>query len=243
MKNIILILFCIIIHQGCKKDSLCNCIENTGSDKTEIRQLEAFNAIELNNNVDVILTPDSSYFAEVTSGKNLMDGIETKVIGDRLVIRNKNRCNWLRDFENKFIVNIHYKSIRQITNNGSGNLSCADTLRENYLMVENWNGTGELNFKINGKETYLKIHTGPADIIASGKSELLYIYSAGNGYVRSANLVANYINVTNKSTGDCEIFPLYEMDVKIGYSGDVYYKGNPTVIKQDITGTGTLAPL
>ncbi len=243
MKNIFLICFCILFYQGCKKDSLCNCIENTGSIKTELRQIEEFNSLEINNNVDIILTPDSIFYAEVSCGENLIDGIETKVTDGRLEIRNKNRCNWLRDFENKFTVNIHYKSISFITYNGSGNLTCADTLRENFLQVESWNGTGELALLFNGGELYLKLHTGPGDISATGKAAILYLYTAGNGYMKTGNLVANYVYVTTKSTGDCEVFPITELDAKIEYSGDVYYKGNPILIKKTITGSGNLSPI
>ncbi len=172
-----------------------------------------------------------------------MDGIKTEVINGTLVVSNINKCNWLRDFKNKFTANIHYKSIRQIYYYGSGNLTCSDTIRENYLQVESKNGTGELSFIINGGEVYLKLHTGPGDISATGKAGILYLYSAGNGYLKTAGLEAQYVYVTTKSTGDCEVFSQQELGVNIEYNGDVYYKGAPSSITQEITGTGKLIRL
>lgn len=243
MKSILyFILISFICLQSCKKDDLCNCMESTGSRITTARITETFNSIELNNNIDVILTPDTVHYVEISCGKNLQDGIKTDVVNGRLKIRNVNKCNWLRDFKNEFILNIHYVSIQQITNNGSGNLSCADTLRENYLKVDSWNGTGSLAFLFNGGEIYLKVHTGPADMIAGGKADLLYIYAAGNGYMKTADLEARNVYVTTNSTGDCEVFPQQELEATINYNGDVYYKGTPVVISKIITGKGRLIP-
>lgn len=243
MKVKCLVLFItMLLLQGCKKDQLCNCLESAGGSVSETRKLADFIEVEMNNNVDIILSPDTSDFVVINCGKNLMDGIRTEVIDGKLVIHNVNKCNWLRDFKNKFTATVHYKSIRQITTYGSGNLNCADTVRENYLKAESWSGTGELNFLFNGDEIYLKLHTGPGDITASGKANVMYSYSAGNGFIRAAGLKSDYVNVTTKSTGDCEVNAVTKLDAEISYNGDVYYKGNPVVINKKISGTGKLIP-
>jgi len=231
-----------LLFQGCDDDDFCNCFENKGSDITETRMLNDFNTLDMDNNVDIILTPDSTNYVEVTCGKNLMDGIRTEVSDGILKIKNVNRCNWLRDFKNKFTANIHFKSLQQINNYGSGNLTCADTLRPEYLMVDVKTGSGQLSFLLNGGEIYLKLHTGPGDIIASGKAGVLYLYSAGNGFLKTAGLESEFVYLTTKSTGDCEVFAKYELGVEILYNGDVYYKGAPPSIIPTITGSGKLIP-
>jgi hypothetical protein len=96
----------------------------------------------MNNNVDVVIVPDTFYSIKVTCGKNLVDGIITEVKNNRLEIRNINKCNWLRDFENRFTVEVTVRDLNQLTNNGSGNLSFTDTLVTPEFQVDNWNGTG-----------------------------------------------------------------------------------------------------
>lgn len=241
-KTFLSLVVMAILLQGCQKEDFCNCLESTGSRTSETRFPGSFNTIILNNNIDVILVPDSLEFVEIICGKNLMDGISTKVSSYTLEVGNNNKCNWLRDFQNEFIVKVHFKSISQITYNGSGNLTCSDTLRENFLKVESWNGTGHLNFLINGGEVQLKLHTGPADISASGKAGVLYLYTAGNGFIRAADLESDYVNVATRSTGDCEVFAKTELGVNIDYNGDVFYKGNPPLINKSVTGTGKLIP-
>ena len=242
MKNVYCIIAVVLLLQGCEKDDFCNCTKSEGSMVSETRTLPAFEFIDMDNNVDIELTPDTITYAVLTCGKNLADGIETEVSGNTLFVRNKNRCNWLRDFDNKFTLNVHFNKLSHIGNYGSGNLTCTDTLRMDNLVVESWNGMGTLSFIFNGGDLYLKIHTGAADMEASGMANLLYIYTAGNGYMRTRNLEANTVWLTTNSTGDCEVFPKNELDVNIGYNGDVFYHGSPVVIRKSVTGSGNLYP-
>ncbi len=228
---------------GCSKDDWCNCLSSTGAKTTEFRPLTDFFAVEMDNNIDVVFNRGSGYGAYVTCGKNLMDGIKTEVRNGVLFISNENKCNWLRDFKNSFEVEINYMELTNITNRGSGNIICADTIKTPMLQVDSWNGTGIMNFIINCNEARFKLHTGPADIIASGNAGVFYIYTAGNGYVKAAAVNSNYTYVTTKSTGDCEVSALMELGVDIEYHGDVYYKGSPASITTNITGSGQLLPL
>ena len=240
--RLLFIIVLSVLLESCSKDDFCNCTKSEGSIITETRMLSGFENIEMNDDVDVILTPDSVTYAELTCGKNLADGIETEVVNGTLVISNKNRCNWLRDFDNKFTLNIHCPKLTHIVDNGSGNLTCADSIRSNYLLVESWNGTGNLSFIFSGEDIYLKLHTGTADMQATGIANLLYIYSAGNGFVDAGTLVARQAWVNTKSTGDCKVYAGELLDVIIDYNGSVYYHGSPPVIRQAISGSGNLYP-
>jgi hypothetical protein len=230
----------LLLISGCDKEDFCNCLQKKGSDITETRKVENFTSLTMNNNIDVIVTPFQTDFIQVTSGSNLIDGIITEVRNGTLEIKNINKCNWLRDFKNKFTVHIYCSNLIQITNTGSGNLSCTDTLHTDELQLDNWNSTGTINLLLNCNEARLKLHTGPADIIAAGRAGVCYIYSAGNGFCKTSALNADYSYVTSKSTGDCEVNVNREIEAYIEYNGNVIYEGNPSSIKQHITGSGRL---
>lgn len=239
---LLLVLSLLVTLAGCEKDSFCNCLKEEGATTTETRFLPSFTAIEMNNNVDVVLSQDSIFSIKVVCGKNLIDGILTEVSGNTLKIQNINRCNWLRDFNNKFTVNITMPKLDLITNYGSGNISCAEIITGGTFQIDNWNGTGELEFKLAYDDVKFKLHTGPADIIAAGVVKDCYVYSAGNGYFKGAGLISEYCYVTTKGTGDCEVFASIELGATIEYLGNVYYSGNPPSIIPVITGDGSLIP-
>jgi len=238
--SLLFLLGVVLTFVGCEKDSLCNCLKNEGGEISETRALPPFTKIEMNNNVDVIFSQDSIFNVKVTCGKNLMDGIVTEVSGSTLKIFNINKCNWLRDFENEFTIEITMPTLERITNNGSGNITCAEIIKGNTFQVDSWNGTGVMDFKLEYNDVKFKLHTGPADIIASGIVKDCYVYTAGNGFFRGAALQSEYCYVLTKSTGDCEVFASKELGANIEYEGDVYYYGNPPTIIPVISGEGTL---
>lgn len=240
-KFLLLFLMGIVFtFAGCEKDSLCNCLKEEGDDITQTRTLLPFTKIEMNNNVDVVFSQDSIFNVKVTCGKNLMDGIVTEVSGGTLKISNINRCNWLRDFENKFTIEITMPTLELITNYGSGNINCAEIIKGNTFQVDSWNGTGVMDFKLEYNDVKFKLHTGPADITASGIVKDCYVYTAGNGYFKGAGLKSEYCYITTRSTGDCEVYATKELGATIEYEGDVYYYGNPPSIIPVISGDGTL---
>lgn len=234
------VIFVSLLLAGCEKGSFCNCLESTGSSSTETRMLPAFTSIEMNQNVDVVFRRGTEYKAVVTCGSNLIDGIKTRVENGRLYITNENKCNWLRDFENKFTVEVYCNELDFLTTRGSGVFDCADTLTTSEFQVDSWNGSGTINLILNCNEARLKLHTGPADINASGTTEVFYAYTAGNGFLRAAALNSDYTYVTTKSTGDTEVSANKELEAVIEYQGDVKYKGSPPVIRPVISGSGRL---
>jgi hypothetical protein len=244
MKSMSFLLICTsVMFAGCEKEDWCNCLKSEGDTRTSQRSVPEFTAIEMLRNVDIILEQGTTPGVEVTCGENLMDGIVTEVRNGTLYIDNINRCNWLRDFDNKFLVKITFTQLSQITNRGSGMLTCADTIRVPYLQTDNWNSTGTMTFLLNCTEVHLKLHTGPADIIAEGKCGILYVYTTGNGFVKAGALDSKYTYVTTESTGDCELSARIELQAQIKYDGDVYYKGNPPLLQYNITGNGRLIQL
>jgi putative autotransporter adhesin-like protein len=241
MKRLIILLLTISFLQlSCKKDDWYNCFENTGATTTEERHASPFIYLEMFDNVNVIYNPDTIFAIKVTGGVNIIDGLTTEIVGDRLYIRNINKCNWLRDFRNEFTVEINGNSLRQIIVSGSGDLKFTDTLKTEKLRIESWEGTGKLEIILDSKEVETVINSGPIDIYLSGRTTLSYSYSGGNGYIFARNFQSEYNYSTNKGTGDFHLQVQNELDVNIEHSGDVYYHGEPYSIKKQITGTGNL---
>ena len=240
--KILRIIFTIIalMQVSCSKDDLCNCLKGSGTTVTEVRDITPFYKLEMWNNVDVIYTPDSVFSLKVTCGKNIIDGITTEVIDERLYIRNKNKCNWLRDFRSKFTVEISGYNLRQIVVWGSGNLLFTDTLTTDKIKIESWEGTGKLDILLNSNEVETVINTGPIDIYLSGKTINSYSYSGANGFIYAQNLQSDYNYSTNDGTGDFYFMVNRELHVTIEHTGNVYYYGNPYSIQSTITGTGKL---
>ena len=191
-KNKLLIITCFTaLFFSCSKDDFCNCLKGTGATTTQEREVEPFTDIQMENNVDVIFTQSNIYSLSVTCGSNIIDGIETRVEGSTLYIRNKNKCNWLRDFNNQFTVQVSGPDLNLLTTTGSGNFTNTDTLTTGEIKIESKDGSGIISVTVTNSFLEAAVHTGPADIIISGSTRGFGAYSAGTGFTRASGLASD----------------------------------------------------
>jgi hypothetical protein len=236
-----LFLFCLTFA-GCKKDHMLDCFKNAGETKTEERSATPFVNIDLNDNVDLVINPNSPFYIKVTAGENLVDGIITELNGNTLYIRNENRCNWMRSFSNTYTVEVGMDKPEKITYYGSGDIYCKDTIRSEEFTFDCTNGSGSINFLFNCNKTNLNNHTGRTDIHAKGYSGVSFIYINDVGTMDASELDTYYSYLRNRSTGDMKVKVKVSLSAAILYNGNIYYTGNPVHIDQEVTGKGRLIP-
>jgi hypothetical protein len=240
--KILVVIFLSTLLSSCGEDPFCNCFEPTGNRVSENRPVNAFSEIEVFHNINVNLHYSNSHRVIVHGGSRLIDGIETDVEGGRLAIQNLNRCNWMRNPGNEFTVDVYTPELKEVVYRSAGDIRCIDTIRTNQFLAESWDGTGTMDLLLDCDESYLKIHTGPADIIARGETGYSFVYNTGNGYIRAGGLSAINATAISKSTGDCYVFCSSSLNAKIQYHGDVFYGGQPSSVQKEITGSGKLIP-
>jgi hypothetical protein len=219
---------------------MLDCFKSAGDFITEDRDVLPFEKINLNNNVDLIIDPNPVTYIKVSAGDNLIDGVITEIEGNTLYIRNENRCNWMRSFDNKLRVTVGVNNLTSIDYYGSGDISCIDTIRSPEFEFNNWNGSGSIDFILNSSTAHLNNHIGRCDIHAHGIVGVCYIYVNDVATLDASNLTTYYNYITNKSTGDCRINVKQELGAEIKYSGNIYYTGNPLSVIQTISGDGKL---
>jgi hypothetical protein len=234
------ILILMLAFGGCRKENICDCLKSTGEIIKETRQLGEFERINLDNNINLIITQDSSYTAVIESGENLMSLIKTDVKDNCLYIKNDNVCNWVRSYKKEINVYLTLKKLSYITNTGSGDITSTDTIFTNIIGIENVNGSGTINMILKSKESYFFEILGPADFIIKGKSGYNYIWASGYGKFDCSELSSSNSLTINNGTNNCFVNVSNNLDARITGTGNIYYKGNPKSIESDIKGDGRL---
>lgn len=241
-KKILQLLLLVSLITSCEK--ICDCAKSTGEITSEYRITNFFNQIELYNNIDLVIHIDSTPKLKITAGKNLISEITTENENGILKIRNKNNCNWTRDFNTTTIVEVWTPSLNNLlSQDGTGDIYFADSLYCNPFFFDSYSSTGLFHFKLKGIEAHLSINTGPADITATGVVNNFYLYGAGYGKLDCVNLHSDYVYVTNKGTNDCYVNAQMLIDAQVYGAGNIYYKGNPASIVKKELGKGKLISL
>lgn len=239
--KIILIFAALLVMISCKKENRSDCFKSTGNIIKEERVAGDIKKIELYENVNLIITQDTVNKIIVEAGENLLPLIITEMDNDTLVIKNNNKCNWVRSFKKEINVYVTVKDLARIITYGSGDVISTNTLTNDFFMLEMWSGGGSADLTINASESYFKIHTGSSDITVKGFSNFNYIYLGGNGWIWCDNLSTNYTVVNSLGTGDCYVNASQTLNVSIFNIGNVHYSGDPlSIIYTDTSGTGEL---
>jgi hypothetical protein len=219
------------LSNACQKDHLFDCFKGTGNTVTEKRVISGFTEIEMNDNVDVVVKPGADFEITVEAGSKLIDGIVTEKEGNRLFIRNENKCNWVRSFKNKFTVTVSLPEIIKFESYGSGNVNFIDTIRTNEFQFDNSGGSGSFNFLMNVGSCRTNVHTGVCDVNYHGHIGVHYFYYNGNGPFNTLNCQSDIVFTENKGTNDIKIFATKFLDAKSTYVGNIYYKGTPDSLR------------
>lgn len=244
MKKLHPLYLLIVALQFSSCSDICDCFHGTGDLVTEERALGNITGIHLTNDIDIILYESNFPKMRVTAGDKLIKDIRTREKGGLLYIQNDNKCNWVRKFNPTLTVEIWTNNLHSIyADNSSGNITCMDTIHVDNFRIDAFNSLGTFRIKLDTDITTLAINNGPCDIYVEGKAGTQYNYNAGFGVLNCEKLIGVNNYVHNKGTNQIYVTSNTILEVTIGYTGNVYYKGNPGIIKQSITGSGKLIKL
>lgn len=246
MNKIKIIIFTIsvivVLLSGCNKDNGV-CVSSTGKTITQDRVTQPYNIIEVYDNINLFLTQDSSQNKiMVEAGKNLIDGITTKLDSGRLVIRNENSCSWLRSFDIPVNVYLTFTDLDTIVFQAAGNITCTNDWTNESINIDIIEGAGRMDLKMKAFRTFIIVKYGTTYINLSGYSQITTLISYGFGPLHAENLESKFTYVSSYSSNDMFVYSSVDLQVEIGNIGDVYYTGNPATISTNIYNEGRLIP-
>lgn len=218
---------------------MCDCLKSTGSIVSEERSTPHFNKLEVSGTINVFITQDTFRSVKVEAGKNLIKHISTEVKGGVLVMKNNNRCNFVRSYQVPINVFITADSIVDIIHRGSGRISSTNTLQCHTLFTNTWS-SGDMDLSVNVNTGRFNLHVNSGDVNLRGFAWDSYIHTAGNGFVNAGNLQTDYTHINGMSTGETFVKVAKEFYPQIKWTGNVHYSGDPYLIDAQLSGKGQL---
>lgn len=230
----------ILFSFSCNKSNTRHCIKTNGEYILEKRIVSTAKALVVEKRLKLNLIQDSSDFIEIYAGKNLIPFIEAETENDTIYFRNKNKCNFIRSFEDSVVINYHFTKLEAIRYESAGAIRTPSEINIPKLKIHSWYGSGAVNLKLATDSLFIFLHTGPGDVNVAGKGRHVYIYSAGQGFVDTKEFNAQSAHVSFSGSGKVEVFASSNLLAEIFDQGDVYYYGNPSTVNSKITGKGKL---
>ena len=203
MKLFFLIIFTIILLTSCNTDDN-RCFKTNGEIKSIETPIDYYNSIKIQSDFEISIENSVTSSITITAGENLISYIDYTIIGKELIIKDNNRCDFLRK---RIKPKIHLKTpnIEEITIEQACDLFCYDTLRFDNLSIQNWAGIFKCNLNLQGDSLFFRCHASTGDYTLTGDCDYAYMYNVGNGYLHGRALFCDYIHIVHSSTSESDI--------------------------------------
>ncbi|GAC1425282.1 MAG: hypothetical protein NVS1B13_08910 [Flavisolibacter sp.] len=218
-----------------------NLFSSQGRIIIEQRPAEAFDGILLNNNINLILTQDTIESIRVEAGENIQSSILTQIHNHLLTISRTGSTILSKPGE---LINVYtsVKEIKKISYQGSGNITSTNTLNSSYFLIISNNGAGNVTLSLKTHMTTAGIYNENADFILVGQSDSCYSYCASRGTLDFRNFEVKKLQIDYSGARDAYVWVRDVLTGNIFYKGNIYIRGNPSIVSLKQRSEGKLYP-
>lgn len=224
---------------SCSKEKTFDCIKSTGDTNKEDRYFDNFSIIEVYDNINVILVQDLAGKITLEAGENLLPKITCEQNGNKIIIRNKNTCNWVRSYKHPMNVYLGVNQIKSILQKGYGKISNQEYLKTDTLGI-NCLEYGDVDLTLESRFIGF-IADSHTSLRLAGKSNSIAGSCFKNASVNTEQLKVKWVVIANYSLLDTKIYCDSFLQAKTGSSGNIYCTANPLKVEyEQLSGSGQL---
>ncbi|GAP69944.1 RNase P/RNase MRP subunit p29 [Bacteroidales bacterium 6E] len=209
-------------------------INGNGDVAEEVRPVEDFNEVYVTSGMNVYFEQGTGLQVKVVADKNLMEVIETRVIGGRLEIRALANI-WSASSKKVVITTDH---IRDIEGTAGSNV-----YTNGRLIVDNLNirASAGSNFRmdIEGKSVEASASSG-ANIYLSGLTRDFVARTSSGSNLKAEDLKTEVSDIKVSSGSNVWITSLKELSAHASSGGNVFYFGNPLTTSVSTSSGGSI---
>ncbi|MES2775860.1 MAG: head GIN domain-containing protein [Bacteroidota bacterium] len=217
-------------------------IKGNGNLKKETRQAGNFSALSSSGSMDVIISYGSSSSIEVEADDNLLPYIETKLEGNKLVIRSKDKIGL--SSKNKMTIRVQMTKVENLSVAGSGDIKGDGAFTNEGKTRLAIAGSGSINLGFSHFGDVDAAISGSGDItIKNGTSKNLDAHVSGSGKVDASQIAFDEVDAHISGSGDVKTKANKSIDAHISGSGTLYYTGSATNISTKSSGSGKVVKM
>lgn len=232
---------------ACNGDNVPDCFQNAGDIIEQEFEVASFSKITVNPRIELILSQGPTQQVIVQTGEYLLSDIDVRVEDGRLRLFNDNVCNLTRDYGITKVF-VTAPDITEIRNGSSYTVSSLgvlnyDNLRlvsEDFSDDDSFNTTGNFDLEVNSQDLDIVINN-LSSVFISGTVESLYVgYFSGDARFEGRDLIAQEVEIYQRSSNDMIINPQQSIIGEIRSTGDVILVNTPPVVDVQQFYTGQL---
>ncbi|AXG73296.1 DUF2807 domain-containing protein [Flavobacterium arcticum] len=219
---------------ACNNDSSLECFKAAGDTVHYDMAVADFTTIHISMGIELVIKEGTEQRVTIQTGENLKEYITTKVVDGVLFVTNNNNCNWTRDYNNTtvYVTTPHLEKIysaSQFAVKSDGLLTFPSLALESGLYSETASGEFELN--INAETLVVQDDQFTYYKITGSVTNLFVKFYNGDSRFEGNELIAQKVEVFQRSSNDIIINPQLEVKGTIYSTGNLVLKNQPPVIE------------
>ncbi|WP_298506086.1 head GIN domain-containing protein [uncultured Maribacter sp.] len=236
----------LILNFACTSSSAPDCFQAAGIIGKEEIIVSEFNKITVFENIELILKQGEQK-VEIETGEFLKEEVFAVVEDGRLVLRDENNCNFVRDYgvTKIYVTAPNITEIRSSTswpirNEGELSFSNLVLLSESYGEPKADTTDGEFILKVNTNNLSVVVN-GNSFFKLSGATENLNVtIASGDSRMEMENLIAKNVMFNHRGSNDFLVYPVEALSGILRGTGDVRSFNEPTNVSVETLYTGSL---
>jgi len=232
---------------SCNSENAPDCFQNSGDIIQEEFMVNDFAKITVFARVELIVKQSTTQSVIVETGEYLLNDIDVKVENNRLLITNNNACNFSRDYGLTKV----YVSAPNLTEirNGSGltvrsdGVLAFDTLKlisEDFNVESDVNTDGDFNVEVDCIALDCVVNNLSSMFVRGQVDDLFVGYYSGDARFEGRHLIAQNIDIFQRSSNDMIVNPQLSLTGEIRSTGDVISVTTPSTVDVEEFYTGKL---
>lgn len=212
-------------------------VKGNGNVITEKRSVGNFDSLGVSGSFDIFLVKGKEGDLTIKIEENLLPYLVTEVDNGKLKIKWKTgtSINTRKGVE----ITVAIESIEAIGLSGSGDIVGKDVIKSDTFEVA-VSGSGDLELELDVEKMEAAV-SGSGNMELKGTATNFEAAVAGSGDIDGVNLKTEKASLRVSGSGGITITVLNELDAKVSGSGNVKYKGNPSVEDVKVSGSGTVS--
>lgn len=232
---------------SCNARDIPDCFQNGGDIIQKEFMVPTFSKIIVFERVQLILREAPEQKIVVETGEYLIDDIEINVENEQLILRNNNGCNITRDYgitkiyvSAPNITDIRSSTGLPVLSDGVLNYPNLTLISEDFEAAAQYHTDGDFRLEVNCANLNV-INNNLSHMYLSGTVENLFIgFYSGDSRFEGRNLIAQNIDIFQRSSNDMIINPQASLKGEIRGTGNVIVVNEPPVVDVKSYYTGRL---
>ncbi len=245
MKKAIYILILLLVF-ACDSENAGDCFQKTGSIIQQEVSVDTFDKILVNRDIELVIKEGSTQKVIIETGGNLLNDVKAIVIDGKLILTDNNNCNYVRGYgiTKVYVTSPNITEIRSSTQydvRSDGVLTYPNltVLSEDFGAPDTFTNA---NFRLQiDNNSFRLVFNNLSNCFISGKTNSLDItFAAGTSRFEGRDLIAENIQIWNRSSNDMIVNPQQEIKGKISGTGNVISVNKPPVVEVEEVYKGRL---